>query len=59
MGGILVRNNQISIHYISPISCGVFGNVAILQYYLFTVEKILPEPIDRASLHHDVDQYRR
>ncbi len=37
--GFWCETTKFPIHYISPISCGVFGNVAIVQYYLFTVEK--------------------
>ena len=37
--GFWSANTKFPIHYISPISCGVFGNIAILQYYIFTIEK--------------------
>ncbi len=33
------ETTKFPIHYISPISCGVFKEIAILQYYLFTIEK--------------------
>ncbi len=39
--GFWCENTKFPIHYISPISCGIFGNIAILQYYLFTIEKSL------------------
>jgi len=37
--GFWCETTQFPIYYISPISCGVFDTVAILQYYLFTIEK--------------------
>ncbi len=33
------EKTDIPIYYISPISCGVFGHIAILQYVIFTIEK--------------------
>ena len=36
--GFWSSNNKFPIHYISPISCGVFDDVAILQYIIFTIE---------------------
>ncbi len=37
--GFWSETTKFPIHYISPISCGVFDNIAIIQYYLFTIEK--------------------
>ena len=37
--GFWSENTKFPIYYISPISCSVFGNVAILQYVIFTIEK--------------------
>lgn len=41
--GFWCENTKFPIHYLSPISCGIFqnGNLAIIQYYLFTIEKSL------------------
>jgi len=37
--GFWSETTRFPIHYISPVSCGVFDKIAILQYYLFTIEK--------------------
>ncbi len=37
--GFWCETTKFPVHYISPISCGVFENVGIIQYYLFTIEK--------------------
>src|SRR3989338_4434891 len=37
--GFWSETTKFPIYYINPVSCAVFGDVAILQYYLFTVEK--------------------
>ncbi len=37
--GFWCETTKFPIHYISPISCGIFGTIGILQYYLFTIEK--------------------
>ena len=37
--GFWCETTKFPIHYISPISCGIFGSIGILQYYLFTIEK--------------------
>ncbi len=37
--GFWCETTRFPIHYVSPISCGIFGNIGILQYYLFTIEK--------------------
>ncbi len=37
--GFWSENTKFPIYYINPVSCAVFGDTAILQYYLFTVEK--------------------
>ncbi len=39
--GFWCANTKFAIYHISPISCGIFGQTAILQYYLFTIEKNL------------------
>ena len=37
--GFWSETTRFPIYYLSPVSCGVFDNIAIIQYYLFTVEK--------------------
>ena len=37
--GFWCETTRFPIHYLSPISIGVFGNVAIIQYFIFTIEK--------------------
>ena len=37
--GFWSETTRFPIYYISPISCGAYGNIAILQYLLFTIEK--------------------
>ncbi len=39
--GFWCETTQFPIYYLNPISCGIFDDVAILQYYLFTIEKNL------------------